>query len=168
VALLAGMVTNGWLIEHVFSVPGRASFADAALYPRLLLHVLGHANTQHLFSNIIILLLIGPMLEKAYGIPRMVAISAITAVVTGLLMVLFFNGLLLGASGIVFAMIILSSFANARKGTLPLTFLLVSVLFLGNEILQAIDGVHSGTAHFAHLAGGAVGGVAGFFLTGKR
>lgn len=167
VLLLAGL-SNGWVLQHVFSIPGNAGFGDWSTYPRLFLHVFGHGSPEHLFSNIILLLLLGPMLEKAYGISTLVMVSAITAVVTGLLMILLFSGLLLGGSGVLFALIVLSSFANARRGTIPLTFIFVSLIFLGGEVLQAFQGQQTGIAHFAHLAGGAVGGLAGFFLSSSR
>lgn len=161
VVLIAGFLSNGWLLSHVFSMPGSASLAEAATYPRLLLHVLGHANPQHLFANLMLLLLIGPMLEKAYGAVFLTAVTVATAVLTGLIMMLFFSGSLLGASGVVFAFIVLSSFANARSGTIPLTFILVSFIFIGGEILRAFEG-DGQIAYFAHIAGGAVGAVAGF------
>lgn len=164
---LAGVLSNGWLLAHVFSIPGQASFFDWTTYPRLFLHVLGHANTGHLFSNLMLLLLIGPMLEKIHGALTLLLISCITALVTGLLMVLFFPGLLLGASGIIFAFIVLSSFANARNGKIPLTFVIVSCVFVGAEIVRAMEG-GSQIAYFAHIAGGAIGGLAGFAITANR
>lgn len=160
---VAGILSGGWVLERFFSIPGSASLADWTTWPRLFLHVLGHVSTEHLFSNLVIFLLVGPLLEKMYGSQMLLFLSLLTAVLTGLLMIVFFKGSLAGASGIVFAFIILSSFANAKSGTVPITFVLISVIFLGGEIVRAISGEDQ-TARFAHLAGGLVGGVSGFFI----
>jgi rhomboid protease GluP len=159
--LISGGLTAGWSIVHLFSLPAPTPWDTWWLYPRLLLHVLGHANPEHLFSNLTILLLIGPLLEQQYGAARLAAIAALTAAVTGLIMLVLFSGLLLGASGIVFAFIILSSFANTKSGTIPLTFVLVCILFLGNEVFMALT-VDDNVARFAHIAGGVVGAATGF------
>lgn len=159
--LMAAGLTGGWVLEHVFSINAAASLGNPLTWPRLFLHVLGHAGPEHLFFNLMFLLLVGPMLEKQYGSLTLVLISSVTAVVTGLIMVLFFKGLLLGASGVVFACIILSSFANARSGTIPLTFVMVALIFLGHEIHAAFSS-DDNIARFAHIAGGVIGGLTGF------
>jgi GlpG protein len=160
---VSGILTGGWTLAHVFSIPGSAGLDQWTTYPRLLLHVLGHSSTQHLFSNLIVFLLVGPLLEEMYGPTLLIILSVITAVLTGLIMMFFFTGTLAGASGIVFAFIILSSFANAKSGTIPLTFILISLIFIGGEIIRALSGEDQ-IAQFAHIAGGVLGGFAGFFL----
>jgi membrane associated rhomboid family serine protease len=97
-----------------------------------------------------------------YGSRLLLGLSVVTALLTGLIMILFFSGSLLGASGIVFALIILSSFANARSGTIPLTFILICLIFLGGEVIRAV--AQDNIAQFAHIAGGILGGIAGFFM----
>lgn len=158
---VSGIFTGGWTLHHVFSIPGGAAFTDWTTYPRLLLHVLGHESPHHLFGNIIVFLLVGPMLEEMYGPTLLFLLSVVTAMLTGLIMIFFFSGLLAGASGVVFALIILSSFANAKSGTIPLTFILISLIFLGGEVIRALGGEDQ-VAQFAHIAGGILGGFAGF------
>ncbi len=163
----AGLLSGGCIVERFFSIPGAASLTDFTTWPRLLLHVLGHVSSEHLFSNLVIFLLVGPLLEKMYGSRMLLLLSVFTAVLTGLLMVVFFKGSLAGASGIVFAFIILSSFANARSGTIPITFILIALIFLGGEIVRAFSGEDQ-MARFAHLAGGLVGGMAGYLMVQRR
>ena len=158
-----GIVTGGWTTQHLFSISGSASLMDWTTWPRLFLHVLGHGSAPHLFTNLTVLLLVGPLLEEMYGWGMLLGLSLVTAFLTGLLMLLLFSGSLLGASGIVFAFIILSSFANAKSGTIPLTFLLISLIFLGNEIIRALN-QEDQLAQFAHIAGGILGGMVGFFM----
>ncbi len=163
VVMVANNLTGGWLTGHLFSLPGSAGFGDWTTYPRLLLYPLGHAGAPHLFANLTVLLLVGPMLEEMYGSLLLLALAMVTAVVTGLIMILFFSGSLVGASGIVFAFIILSSFANARSGAIPLTFLLICMIFLGGEVIRALS-QQDNIAQFAHIVGGLLGGAAGFYI----
>ena len=85
------------------------------MYPRLFLHVLGHANLEHYVNNMMMMLLVGPMLEEKYGSKNLLIMMAITAFVTGIINTLFFSTGLLGASGIVFMMIILSSVTSVKE-----------------------------------------------------
>ena len=164
---LVSTLTGGWALQNVFSISGSASLTDWMTYPRLVLHVLGHHTTSHLFTNLIVFLLVGPLLEEMYGPLLLILLSLATAVMTGLIMIIFFSGSLAGASGIVFAMIILSSFANARTGTIPLTFILISLIFLGSEVIRAIGGEQQHIAQSAHIVGGLLGGMVGFFMVRK-
>ena len=84
-------------------------------YVRFFTHVLGHAGWSHYIGNMMYILLLGPMLEEKYGSVRLVAVMAVTALVTGLINnLLFGNVALCGASGIVFAFILLTSFTSFK------------------------------------------------------
>ena len=88
-----------------------------------------------------LLLVVGPPLEEKYGSRRLLVCIAITALVSGLVQFLLFPGAaLLGASGIVFMMIVLSSLAGMREGAIPLTLILVVILYLGGEVVDAWAG----------------------------
>ncbi|MCB0311732.1 MAG: rhomboid family intramembrane serine protease, partial [Calditrichaeota bacterium] len=89
-----------------------------------------------------------------------------TALVTGLLNTFFFPSFLLGASGIVFMMIILGSFTNVKRGGIPLTFILVLILFLGQEIYNAFE--ENSISEFAHVVGGVCGSIFGFVQNGNN
>ncbi|MFW5883614.1 MAG: rhomboid family intramembrane serine protease [Verrucomicrobiota bacterium] len=140
---------------------GDLRWGDPYFYSGLLLHPLAHGSWQHFLANFTILLLIGPMLEEKYGSGALALLALATAVLTGLLHAIFFSGGLIGASGLVFMAILLSSFARCRGGTLPLTFLLVVVLYLGHEVLAAMES--NNTSEFAHIIGGICGAAFGFF-----
>jgi hypothetical protein len=90
----------------------------------------------------------------------------ITAMITGILNVLFFRTALMGASGVVFMMILLASFTNFNKGEIPLTFILVLVLYLGRELFNAFSA--NNISEFAHIAGGFCGSLCGFFRPPNR
>lgn len=158
--LLADQLTGGSIIRNFFSVGGTMSLTNPVDYFRLVSHVLGHANWTHLVSNFAFILLLGPILEEKYGSGSLLLMMFITALVTGILNVVLFSTGLLGASGIVFMMILLVSFTNFRKGEIPLTFILVVVLYLAREIITAFQS--DTISQFAHIAGGLCGSLFGF------
>ena len=67
---------------------------------------------------------------------------------------------LVGASGIVFMLILLSSLVNFKSGQIPLTFVLVAILFFGREVVSALKPDHVSQA--AHIIGGVCGSLFGF------
>ena len=101
------------------------------------------------------------MLEETYGSLTMFLMIIVTGFVTGVLNACFFPNPLLGASGVVFMMILLASFTNHGSDDVPLTFILIVILYLGREILNAFRG--DDISQFAHLAGGLCGSLFGFF-----
>jgi len=145
---------------------GNFSFVSVRSWVTLFSHVLGHANWPHLVSNFSFILLIGPILEEIYGSASLLVMIFITALVTGVLNALFFTTGLLGASGVVFMMILLASFTNFNKGEIPLTFILVLVLYLGRELFNSFGNDNGGSGNiseFAHIVGGFIGSLFGFF-----
>jgi len=167
VLLLSQTLLRG-LSEAWFMAPGRDGFsaASARNWVCLITHVAGHANWSHLINNFSLILLIGPMLEENYGSRPLLLMILITALITGVLNVLLFKKALMGASGVVFMMILLSSFTNFSKGEIPLTFILVLVLYLGGELINSLKS--DNISNFAHIAGGFCGSLFGFFRTPRR
>jgi len=148
-----------------FMVPGKDSFRADNIrhWVSIITHAMGHAHWAHLINNLTLILLIGPMLEESYGSKTLLIMIFITALATGILNILLFNSYLLGASGVVFMMILLSSFTNFSKGEIPLTFILVLILYMGVQILNSFD--TENISHFAHIVGGLCGSFFGFFHT---
>lgn len=150
-------------LMNLFTIYPVIDLANPLWYLRLFSHVIGHGNWEHLVGNFTFILLIGPILEEKYGSQDLVIMIVVTALVTGLLQIFFFSQPLLGASGVVFMLILLSSFTNS-KGGIPLTFVLVVVLFLGREVIQSF--AQDNISQFAHIIGGILGGLFGFVLEG--
>ena len=161
-SLAATLVTllGSAVVGSLFTVPGHMAWADPLAYVRLVSHVLGHASFQHLLANLTIILLIGPLLEDKYGSGDLATMIGLTALVTGVLNVALFSTGLLGASGVAFMMILLGSLINFRRGELPLTFVLVVCLFVGQELIGMFR--RDQVSQFAHLLGGACGAAFGF------
>ena len=166
-ALLLGNWTNGAATHQYFSVY-RSSLADPLTYVRFIGHVLGHADYEHYMGNMLLLLLVGPGLEEKYGSGTMVWMILVTALVTGLVHFVFFPGsALLGASGVVFMMIVLSSFTAMRRGEIPVTLILVVIFYLGGEIMDGLFNKDN-LSPITHIVGGLCGLIFGFTVRRGR
>lgn len=162
-ALGLGRLTNGWTDNRLFCVY-RAPLSDPLTYVRAFLHVLGHANWEHFSGNILLMLVVGPQLEEKYGSRNLLLAIATGALTTGLAQCLLFPGVgVMGASGIVFMMLLMASMGGMKDGYIPLTLILVAVFYLGNEILAAIQGADD-ISQLSHVIGGICGAVFGFTL----
>ena len=156
---VAGGVTN----QLVF-MTYRAPMNSPMMYIRLLLHAFGHADFEHFMGNVCYILLLGPLLEEKYSSKVLAIVIAVTAVITGIVNnVCFPDVALCGASGVVFAFILLSSFTSFKEGEVPLTFILVALLFVGQEIVQGLMVVDN-VSNMAHIVGGMIGAALGFKL----
>lgn len=148
---------------NYFALQPHASFANPGDWFRMVSHIAGHANWPHLVGNFAIILLVGPMLEEKYKAFPLLAAIVITGFITGVANSLLFSEGLIGASGIAFMMIVMGSMMNLRTGQIPLTFLLVSILYLGSEIYTGVTQKNDGISQFAHIIGGVCGIGFGYF-----
>ncbi len=125
--------------------------------------MLGHQSIQHFIGNFTMILLLGPILESVYGSGFLLLSILITALATGLSNAFLFpNVVLLGASGVVFMMIMLASITNFSKGEVPLTFILVMIVYLGGQVWDALT-KQDNISQFSHIIGGLVGSILGFY-----
>ncbi len=165
--LMLGYATSGRSTVYAFSVY-RSSFLNPFTYIRLVGHVFGHANWEHFIGNIMLILVVGPLLEEKYGSFNMIFIILATALVTGVVNVIFFPGIrLLGASGVVFALILLSSLTSIKEGEIPLTFILVAFIYIGEQVYQGMF-VHSNVSNLTHILGGFTGASLGFVMNKNK
>nr|MCR4673797.1 rhomboid family intramembrane serine protease [Lachnospiraceae bacterium] len=110
------------------------------------------------------LLLLGPVIEEKHGSKILIHVIIITAVVTGLINIIFFPGVALcGASGVVFAFILITSFTGFRRGEIPLTFILVAVIFIGQQVLDGVL-ISDNISNLSHIVGGIIGAIIGYRL----
>ena len=161
VALLLNYISKGKTNLWLFSTYG-SSLLSPMTYLRLFTHVFGHSDINHLMSNLLYILLLGPILEEKYGNKLIIVIFS-TAIVTGLVHNLFSpNIMLLGASGVVFSFIILASITGNQDG-IPLTLLIVALLWISGEIYTGLTSIDS-ISQLSHIIGGLCGGVIGLML----
>jgi membrane associated rhomboid family serine protease len=170
-ALLLGGITKNWTLTHLFSVY-RSSLTDPLAYFRVFGHAMGHVNFEHYFGNILLVLMIGPMLEEKYGSRNIALMMGLTALVTGLahigvVYITSNNVRLSGGSGIVFMLILLSSYANVKAGRIPLTLIVSVAVFLGREVVSVVTLDNNNVSYFTHVLGGLCGAAFGFILNKK-
>lgn len=163
VILIFNQLTGNWLNQTLFSVY-RSSLLDPITYFRFFAHSFGHSSWNHLFNNLVLIMLIGPTIEEKYGSGDTLFIILVTALVTGIMYVIFVpNGRLVGASGVVYAFILLSSITRIEEGEIPITFVLVALFYFGKEIRDWIF-VKDNVSHFTHIIGGIVGSILGYYM----
>ena len=163
VATLLGYITNGALERSLF-MTYHSALLSPLTWVRAFTHIFGHADWAHFAGNMSYLLLLGPLLEEKYGSRTLMSVVAITAVVTSIVNYIFFPAVALcGASGVVFAFILLSSFTSFREGEIPLTFILVAVFFIGQQVIDGLT-IRDNISNMAHIVGGIVGGISGYRL----
>lgn len=163
---------NEFFTVYPFGHPNM-KLSNPFAYFRLFSHALGHGNWAHFLGNFTFILLVGPILEEKYGSKMLLTMIFVTALISGLLNAIFFSYASLGASGIVFMMILLVSFTNMQGGKIPITFILVAILFLGKEIYNMIGETtgttgENGISEFAHILGGVFGAVFGYSINVKK
>lgn len=163
VVQIVNTLTHNALNGAVTSVY-RTSLIDPLMFVRAFTHVVGHGNWDHLLNNMMYILILGPMLEEKYGTSNIVFVMVATALVTGIAHLLFFPATrLLGASGIVFAMILLSSITMKGGKEIPATFILVALLYIGQQVYQAVT-KQDNISQLTHILGGLVGSGLGFTM----
>lgn len=167
IALILGSITQGRTDALVFSVY-RSSLMNPLTYVRFVGHVFGHANWEHFIGNITLLLVVGPMLEEKYGSLDILFVILSTAIVTGIANFVFFPRVqLMGASGVVFAFIMMSSFTSIEDRTIPVTFIVVALIYIGGQVYDGIF-VKDDVSNLTHILGGGVGSGLGYIMSKNK
>ena len=166
VATLLNYITGGRSGQLLFM-----TYHSALLSPmtwiRAFTHIFGHADWAHLVGNMSYILLLGPMIEEKYESRTVAEVIAVTALGTSLVnYIVFPNVALCGASGVVFAFILLSSFTSFKEGEIPITFVLVAIFFIGQKIYEGLT-IQDNISNMAHIVGGIIGGILGYGLNKK-
>ena len=167
IVLILDKVTGSASTRAFFSVY-RSSLASPFTYIRFFGHVLGHASWDHFFGNIMMLLVVGPLLEEKYGSANILFVILATALVTGVINFIFFPHVqLLGASGVVFAFILLASLTSIEEGKIPLTFILVALIYIGQQVYDGLF-IRDNVSNLTHILGGIVGSSLGYVMNKNK
>ncbi len=163
IVTLLGIISGGGITQSFFST-FRSPITSPWTFFRAFSHVFGHAGWAHFLGNVSYILLLGPMLEEKYGGKKLVFVILVTALVTAAVNAVFFpHTAVMGASGVVFAFILLTSFTEFRSGEIPITFILVALIFLGQEIVSGFL-VRDNISQLGHILGGLTGSLIGYSL----
>lgn len=160
-------MTGGKSNELVFSVY-RSGLSSPLTYLRFLTHIFGHSGWDHFIGNASYLLLLGPVLEEKYGYKKLLCVIAAAGLTTGVIsFIVFPHVALCGASGVVFAFILLTAFMVFKTGKIPITVILVAILFVGQQIYTGFA-AQDNISQLSHILGGVVGSVCGYSWNKKR
>lgn len=167
IVLILDKVTGSASTRAFFSVY-RSSLASPFTYIRFFGHVLGHASWDHFFGNIMMLLVVGPLLEEKYGSANILFVILATALVKGVINFIFFPHVqLLGASGVVFAFILLASLTSIEEEKIPLTFILVALIYIGQQVYDGLF-IRDNVSNLTHILGGIVGSSLGYVMNKNK
>lgn len=167
IVLILDKVTGSASTRAFFSVY-RSSLASPFTYIRFFGHVLGHASWDHFFGNIMMLLVVGPLLEEKYGSANILFVILATALVTGVINFIFFPHVqLLGASGVVFAFILLASLTSIEEEKIPLTFILVALIYIGQQVYDGLF-IRDNVSNLTHILGDIVGSGLGYVMNKNK
>lgn len=161
IILLIDKLCKGKFSATFFTTYKNDSLLNPLTYFKLISHSLGHADWDHLYSNFIKILLIGPLIEEKYGSINLLIAMIITSLIIGIVNKLFGKGGILGASGVAYMLILLSSFVNMENGKIPITLTLIILFFVVDEVIKLFRRKKDGVSHLGHITGAICGVVFG-------
>lgn len=161
IILLIDKLCKGKFSATFFTTYKNDSLLNPLTYFKLISHSLGHTDWDHLYSNFIKILLIGPLIEEKYGSINLLIAMIITSLIIGIINKLFGKGGTLGASGVAYMLILLSSFVNMENGKIPITLTLIILFFVVDEVIKLFRRKKDGVSHLGHITGAICGVVFG-------
>lgn len=153
---LIDLLTKGKFANKFFRTK-RSSLLNPLTYFRLFSHSLGHCDWDHLSCNFIKILLIGPSLEEKYGSFNILMMIIITSGIIGIVNSIFSNSWVRGASGVLYMMIVLSSFVNVQAGKIPFTLVLILLFFVLDDIIKLFTKKDDDISYLGHVTGAICG-----------
>ena len=162
-AWFLNIITRGTSNKKLFE-SYRSNPLNPMTYIRMFTHCIGHKDLDHLIGNFLYILLVGPMIEEKYGSINLIIMFALTSLVIALFNIIFTNNRILGASGNVYMLIVLSSFTNIQEGKIPLTVILICIFYVLGEIKRSITEHNSKVYHDGHLIGALCGIAFGIYF----
>lgn len=163
IAWLLNSLTKGKTNKLLFS-NYRSSIFNPFTYIRLFTHSIGHKDWNHLVSNFLYILLIGPIIEEKYGSINLLIMFLLTSLAISLFNIIFNDYSILGASGNVYMLIVLSSFSNLSEGKIPITLVLICLFYITSEVRDSILEGNKKVYHDGHLIGALCGILYGFLF----
>lgn len=161
IILIIDKLCKGKFSATFFTTYKNDSLLNPLTYFKLISHSLGHADWDHLYSNFIKILLIGPLIEEKYGSINLLIAMILTSLIIGIVNKLFGKGGILGASGVAYMLILLSSFVNMENGKIPITLTLIILFFVVDEVIKLFRRKKDGVSHLGHITGAICGAIFG-------
>lgn len=162
--LIIDKVSKNKVSSTLFTTYKNDSLLNPLTYFKLISHSLGHASWDHFYSNFIKILLIGPLIEEKYGSINLLITMIITSLIIGIINKIFGKGGILGASGVAYMLILLSSFVNIKNGKIPTTLALIILFFVVDEVIKLFSRKKDGVSHLGHITGASCGVIFGILM----
>ena len=156
-------------LEKIFASPtsqaGVLPFIPSApvSYVRLFFYIFGAGDPSVMFTNLILIMLLGPAMEERYGSVIIGIMIFVAALFSGVLNACFSESSLVGSLPLVSMMIFLNAFMSFSKKKFPLSFAAVMVLFV---LLQVFTGAGA-VRIIICIAGGLCGSLFAFLTSPK-
>lgn len=161
IILMIDKLCKGKFSATFFTTYKNDSLLNPLTYFKLVSHSLGHADWDHLYSNFIKILLIGPLIEEKYGSINLLIAMILTSLIIGIVNKILGKGGILGASGVAYMLILLSSFVNMENGKIPITLTLIILFFVVDEVIKLFRRKKDGVSRLGHITGAICGIVFG-------
>lgn len=161
IILMIDKLCRGKFSKTFFTTYKNDSLLNPLTYFKLISHSLGHADWDHLYSNFIKILLIGPLIEEKYGSINLLIAMILTSLIIGIVNKILGKGGILGASGVAYMLILLSSFVNMENGKIPITLTLIILFFVVDEVIKLFRRKKDGVSHLGHITGAICGIILG-------
>lgn len=171
VFLVDGAIFKGNLSAKYLLAPTAAnganpfSFKIPLSYIQVLFHVVASVEQTALLSNVIIILLLGPILEEKYGSVIIGLMMVLSALLSGVLNASFCLVGSSGADSIVFMFVLLNSYLSVSKKKIPLSAVIVLILFISGEFFAKNPNGFIGI--LVNIAGGLCGSLLAFLTSPK-
>ena len=149
------------LAYYLALVPGAVVYGHC--YWQFITYMFVHGGMWHLFSNVLGIFIFGTAIERAIGTREFLLFYFLTGTLSGIASFASFilsgtNAILLGASGALYALMLLFSVFYPRAvillfGFIPIRVPLLVLLYFLIELFSQIGSYGGGIAHMTHLFG---------------
>lgn len=161
--------------ESIYIFALRPSIAFSGFFWQFITYIVIHANFAHIFINMFVLFMFGPVVERKIGDKNFLALYLFSGIISALLHILLTFGediLMLGASGSTFGVMAAYAYLYPKNWIIvfpgipvPAYILVIFLIFF--ELFSGIFGTEPGIANFGHV-GGIIGGLLFMYYWKKK
>jgi len=165
---LAAVVICAVFFVLQLAVPGFTEFfaltpavALSGAYWQFITYIFLHGSFMHIFLNMFVLIMFGPIVERKLGTYPYLALFFLSGLGSAFLHIAITQDsftILLGASGAIFGILTAYGFLYPKNWIImfpgiPIPAVLAVFLFAGIELFYGVSGLEAGVANFGHLGG---------------
>ena len=172
-------IAKGKLLSFLFTCPGNKnciisfSVSNPLDYIRLFTRVFASESFSALLVNILFILILSPLMEERFGSVIVTLMMTFSALISGVINLVFSSLPAEGAGPLVFLLIALSALSSLTKKDIPLSWILVFVLYIVLRIsrnmglVKDYGFIQANMRTIADLAGGITGSIFALLVSPK-